>query len=294
MSTVFLNGRFLPTEEASISPLDRGFLFADGIYEVIPAYQGQLFRLDKHLDRLQHSLDAVRLPLPEELKRNQLTDAMNELIDRNGGGNLSLYLQITRGCPTQRDHGFPTEAVTPTVFMMTTPMKAPLVDQLEQAKGVSAITAEDTRWARCDIKSVSLLPNLLLRQQAVDVGAAEAILIKEGFVTEGAASNIFIVKENTLITPPLKPAILSGITRDFILELAQKHQLPFKEASVSRDDLLNADEVWASSSTKEILPIVKIDGKPVGSGEVGPTWKTVAKLYFNHKASLLGTDLPKG
>ncbi len=285
MSIVYLNGAFIAPEDAKISVMDRAFLFADGIYEVIPIYQGKLFRLTEHLRRLAYSLEHIRLASPH-------TDAQwealfNALIQQNGGGNLSLYLQITRGCAPTRDHAFPKVPVEPTIFMMVNPMPTPYSTDLNREQGIKAICLSDIRWLRCDIKSVSLLPNALLRQQALDQGVDEAILIRDDLVTEGAASNIFIVANNALYTPPRSPFILGGITRDLVIELAQAHQLTCVEKSLTQAELMAADEVWMTSSTKEIAPITQVDGKPIGNGKVGAVWRKVAGWYNAYKQTLL-------
>ena len=280
MSIVYLNGEFMPATHARISPLDRGFVFADGIYEVIPVYHGHLFRLDDHLQRLDHSLEGIRLKQP--LNHAQWEKILVELIVKNGGGDLSVYLQVTRGA-APRDHAFPANA-SPTIFAMATPLK-PLPQEILD-KGVAAITLEDIRWKYCHIKSIALLPNILLRQQALDEGAAEAILVRDGKITEGAASNVFIVSRNRLITPPKGPFLLPGITRDLVLELAQHHGIPAQEADISLKDLQDADEIWITSSTREIVPVTKLDGKPVRSGNPGPVWSRVTQLYQQYKRDL--------
>ncbi len=284
MNIVYLNGEFLPRDEAKISVMDRAFLFADGVYEVIPVYQGKLFRFNEHLKRLAYSLAEMRLQSPHT--DSQWEDLCNQLIQRNGGGNISFYLQITRGCAPVRDHAFPKTPVEPTIFMMVSPMAAPHSTDLNREQGIKAVCLADIRWLRCDIKSVSLLPNALLRQQALDQGVDEAILIRDGNVTEGAASNIFIVKDGKLITPPRSQFILGGITRDLIIELAQAHQLSCVEKNISQAELMAADEAWMTSSTKEIAPITHVDGKAIGSGKVGPMWRTVTGWYNEYKAIL--------
>lgn len=280
MATVYLNGQFMPAEQATVSVLDRGFIFGDGVYEVIPVYGGHLFRFDQHLERLQNSLDAIRLPNP--LRAEQWQDMLSQLVQRNGDGDQSLYLQITRGV-AKRDHAIPAQ-VTPTVFAMSNPLITPPAEQL--AQGVAAITMDDIRWQNCHIKAISLLANILLRQQAVDAGTAEAILIREGQATEGAASNLFIVKHNTLTTPPKGPLLLPGITRDLILELARANAIEAREATVSRADLAAADEIWLSSSTKEILPVTRLDDQPVGDGLPGPLWQRMLALFQDYKQKL--------
>ncbi|EKF75792.1 d-alanine aminotransferase [Alcanivorax hongdengensis A-11-3] len=288
MSQVYLNGAFMAPQDARISPMDRGFLFADGIYEVIPAYNGVLFRFDEHLDRLERSLREVQIINPHS--RAQWQALCEDLIARNNGGNISVYLQISRGMAEKRDHAFPDPPVVPTVFMMTSPIAVPAADSPDTARGYGAITRDDIRWARCDIKSVSLLPNSLLRQQAVAAGAAEAILLRDGFVTEGSASNVFIVQSGTIITPPRSHAILGGITRDLVVELCHQHGLPLEERELTETELRQADEIWITSSTKEVVPITTLNGHPVGQGQPGPVWKALAHHYVRHKRRLCGLD----
>jgi D-alanine transaminase len=277
----YLNGSFLPLEEASVSVMDRGFLFGDGVYEVIPVYGKRLFRLAHHLKRLQNSLDAVRIsnPLADDEWENILTG----LIERNSGSDQAIYLQVTRGVAARRDHAFP-EDTSPTVFAMSTPV-SPSAD-IASVEGTRAITLEDNRWKHCNIKAITLLPNVLLRQEAIDAGTAEAILIKDGFAIEGAASNIFIVSNGILITPPNSPALLPGITRDLILELAVNNAIPHREADIPLDALLSADEIWLTSSTREISPVIMLDDTTVGEGTPGPVWKHMISLYQDYKEAL--------
>lgn len=277
MTTVYLNGKFLAADDARISPMDRGFIFGDGIYEVIPVYNGHLFRLEEHLQRLDNSLASVSIK--NTLSHSDWRTVLEELITRNGGGNQSVYLQITRGA-APRDHAFPAN-VEPTVFIMSNPLK-PVPEEI-YIDGVSAITLDDIRWKYCHIKAIALLPNILLRQQALDAGAVEAILIRDGEVTEGAASNLFIVSNGTLITPPKGALLLPGITRDLILELAHDNGIASSEAAISPDMLNNADEIWLSSSTKEILPVTKLDGRPVGDGKPGEVWRRMIAIYQDYK-----------
>lgn len=282
MPTVYLNGSFLPAEQACVPVLDRGFIFGDGVYEVIPAYGGKLFRLEEHLQRLQNSLDAVRIPNPHD------TDAwvtlLDTLVTHNGGGEQSLYLQVTRGC-AQRDHAMPAQP-TPTVFAMCNPLKPPATEIIEN--GVAAITLDDIRWQRCHIKAISLLPNILLRQEALDQNAAEAILIRDGLATEGAASNLFAVLDGVLCTPPTGPFLLPGITRDLILELAAANDIAHCEQHISRLDLQQADEIWLTSSTREILPVTRLDNIMVADGQPGPLFKQMLALYQDYKQQLRG------
>ncbi len=281
MTTVYLNGVFLPIDQACVPVLDRGFLFGDGVYEVIPVYGGNLFRLEQHLQRLDHSLAGVRIGNP--MSRTLWRDTLDELVERNGGGDQSIYFQVTRGAAPKRDHAFPAN-VLPTVFMMSTPL-APLPADLAQ-NGIAAITLADIRWQMCDIKAITLLPNVLLRQEALDKGAAEAILLRDGLAVEGAASNLFIVKDGAIITPPKGPQLLPGITRDLILELAAAHQVPHRETVITEAELRAADEIWLTSSTREILPVTRLDGQAVSGGKPGPVWARMIGLYQDYKRTL--------
>ena len=274
---VYLNGEFLPVESAKISVLDRGFIFGDGVYEVLPVYNGHLFRLAEHLQRLENSLQAIRLANP--LSRQQWTERLTTLVAHNHGGDQSVYLQVTRG-PAKREHNFP-HSIQPTVFMMSEAIQAQ-----PPSPGVKAITYPDIRWQRCDIKAVALLANVLLRQQAVDVGAVETILIRDGYVMEGAASNVFVVIDGITMTPPKSQYILPGITRDLILEVMQANQLPYQEVAITETQLRSAAEIWVTSSVREILPITTLDEQTVSSGKPGPIWSQVWQLYQNYKQQL--------
>ena len=279
-SIVYLNGAFLPMSEARIPVLDRGFIFGDGVYEVIPVYARTPFRLDQHLRRLQYSLDGIRLPNP--YSSQEWTRLIRELVARCPHDDQSLYLQVTRGV-AKRDHAFPKDT-PPTVFMMTNALSAPPAEAV--AKGVSAITAVDNRWLRCDIKATALLPNVLMRQLAVDAGATEAILLRDGYLTEGSASNIFIVRNGVIVTPPKSNLLLPGTTYDVVLELAQQAGLRYEVRAVSEEEVRSADEIWMTSATKEVLGITMLDGKPVGAGVPGPVFKRMHALYQEFKAKL--------
>ncbi|VAW87859.1 D-alanine aminotransferase [hydrothermal vent metagenome] len=283
MGIVYLNGQLLPEEQAKIPVTDRGFLFGDGVYEVIPAYGGTLFRLDEHLNRLQDSLDGIRIRNPYSTA--QWRQRLQQLLDANPNpqADYSIYLQITRGSAPRRNHAFPQE-IHPTIFASATPIIKPLDETY--AQGVSAITLEDTRWKQCHIKAITLLPNILLRQQAVDAGAAEAILLKEGYLTEGAASNVFVVLNNEILTPPKSPELLPGITRDVVLELAQQQGLAHGEVQISEQQLREASEIWLTSSTREILAVTLLDGLPVGDGKPGPQWSRIYSDYQAFKKQL--------
>lgn len=281
--TVYLSGQFLPIAEAKISVLDRGFIFGDGVYEVIPVYSRRAFRLDEHLRRLQHSLDSIKLANPHS--NAEWTRLLNELIARNVPEDQYLYLHITRGV-AKRDHAFPSPPVAPTVFVMSNPLSTPPAALL--ASGISAITAPDNRWLRCDIKAISLLPNVLLRQMAIDAGCAETIMIRDGeFMTEGAASNIFVVKNGTLLAPPKDNLMLPGITYDVVLELAAANGISHQVRKVLASEVSNADELLLTSSTKEVLAITQLDGKPVGTGKPGAMFAKLHELYQNFKRDVM-------
>lgn len=273
----------MPIEEATVPVLDRGFIFGDGVYEVIPVYSKRAFRLKEHLKRLQASLDGIRLANPHS--ENEWTSLVNELIARNEGDDQYLYLHITRGV-AKRDHAFPQPPVKPTVFMMSSLLLHPAAELL--ATGVKAVTAVDNRWLRCNIKAISLLPNVLLRQQAVDADCAEAILIRDdSFMTEGAASNIFVVHNGHLLAPPKDNLMLPGITYDVILEIAAANQIPFQVRKIAKSEVFNADELLLTSSTKEVLPITMLDGKAVGNGKPGPMFARLYSLYQDFKREVM-------
>lgn len=278
---VFLNGEYVAAENANVSVMDRGFLFGDGVYEVIPVYHGSLFRFDGHLERLENSLNLTKI---ENLySREQWREIMLPLIDETK--DQYIYFQVTRGAAEKRDHAFP-EGVKPTVFMMCNDI-APFKDK---EKGVKAISVEDNRWSACNIKAIALLGNILLRQQAVENDCAEAILVREGYVTEGSASNVFAVIDGILITPPKNNFILAGITRDVILELAAANNIPFAEDVISLDALKTASEIWFASSTREILPVVELDNQPVANGKVGQLWHRMNDLLQAYKTNYAASE----
>lgn len=276
---IYLNGKWMPIEEACVPVLDRGFIFGDGVYEVIPAYSRKPFRLNRHLNRLQHSLDGIRLKNP--FSNEEWKQLLEQVIASNEGEDQYLYLHITRGV-AKRDHAFPLN-VAPTVFIMSNPLLPPPAELL--VSGASAITALDNRWIRCDVKAISLLPNVLLRQLAVDVQSLETILIRDGFLTEGAASNIFIVRNNILLAPPKSHLMLPGITYDVVLELAATHNIKHEVREIAESEVRTADEILLTSSTKEIMPITTLDGKPVGTGQPGKMFAQLHALYQNYKAT---------
>lgn len=281
--TVYLNGKYLPDDQALVPVLDRGFVFGDGVYEVIPVFWGRPFRVDQHLERLNNSLAAIRMTNPlTSVAWREVFDALVRF--HPPSDNLSLYLQVTRG-PAKRDHAIPTET-RPTVFAMCTPI-APLDPALLE-RGVSVITLDDIRWKFCRIKAITLLPNVLLRAEAGDAGATDALLIRDGAVTEGTASNVFIVKQGKLLTPPKSDFLLPGITRDLILEIAQQHGIPAAEKRLAESDLNRAEEIWLTSSSKEVLPVTQLNGRPVGDGKPGPVWRNMLLLYQHYKNALRG------
>jgi D-alanine transaminase len=283
---IYLNGKFMPIEEAVIPVLDRGFIFGDGVYEVIPVYSRRPFRIDGHLQRLQASLDSIRLENPHtETEWRQL---IGGIVERNKPDDQSLYLQITRGV-ARRDHAFPANAV-PTVFMMSNPLLPPTPDQI--AQGVGAITAPDNRWSRCDIKSTALLPNVLLRQLAVDAGCAEALLLRDGFLTEGSASNAFVIRDGIILAPPKSTRMLPGITYDLVLELAAGNDVAYEVRDITESELVSANEIWVSSSSREILPVTTLDGNRVGDGTPGPVFKRMHALYQGYKAQVMRAAAP--
>jgi D-alanine transaminase len=275
-NTVYLNGQYLPLCDAKISVMDRGFLFGDGIYEVIPSYLGHLFHFQEHMKRLENSLSSISLANPHD--RAQWLEILTPLLDANL--DQYIYLQVTRGVGPKRDHAFP-ENITPTVFAMS----SIIVPFADLDSGAKALSVDDSRWGLCNVKATTLLANILLRQQAVEKGCAEAILVKDGYVTEGAASNIFAVIDGILITPPKGHEILPGITRDVILELAKQNNIPCSEDIISLDALQTASEIWLTSSTREIIPVVQLDNEIIANGKPGPIWQTMNQLFQTYKQS---------
>jgi D-alanine transaminase len=278
---VYLNGEFMPLAQARIPVLDRGFIFGDGVYEVIPVYSRNPFRLPEHLARFRRSHDAIRLANP--LSDAEWTRLVNDLIARNAGDDQSVYLQVTRGV-AKRDHAFP-EGVTPTVFGMSSPLSTPSRNAIDN--GVAAITATDFRWLKCDVKSTSLLGNCLLRQLAADAGALEVVMFRDGYLTEGSSSNVFVVKDGVILGPAKDNLVLPGITYDVVVELAQRHGLRCEIGPVSEQTVRQADEIWVTSSTKEVLAVTTLDGKPVGSGKPGPVFRRMHQLYQEFKRTVM-------
>ena len=275
LEVAYLNGRYLPLGEARVSPLDRGFLFGEGIYEVIPVFAGRPLRATAHLQRLARSCAQIELP-------NPLADAagavlIDEMIQRNGGGDMAVYVQITRGADSApRNHVFP-EHCTPTVFAMcqTLDPRAPEIAR----DGVSAIVREDNRWTRCDIKATSLLANTILRTEAKRHGAVETILVRDGIVTEGAASSVIAVVGDSVITPRRSPHILPGTTQELVFELLRAAGREALEQDFDDATLRAADEVWLASSTREILPVTRLDEQAIGDGRPGPLWRQLDADY---------------
>jgi D-alanine transaminase len=278
---VFLNGTFMPLEEARVPVLDRGFIFGDGIYELIPVYSRAPFRMDEHLARLERSLAAVRIANP--YARERWRAIILELIAKQPWDDQGVYLQVTRGV-AKRDHAFP-ENVAPTVFAMANPLVNPPQALVE--KGAVAVSAVDYRWLRCDIKSVSLIGNVLLRQVSADAGAVETILFRDGLLTEASASNVFVAKNGRLLSPPKSNLILPGITYDVVVEIAQEVGIPIEFRDVREAEVRGADEVWLTSSSKEILAVVQLDGKPVGEGRPGPLFRKAYAGYQDFKRRVM-------
>ena len=274
---VYLNGQFLPLEEAKISVLDRGFIYGDGVYELVPVYHRQPFRLPHHLARLQHSLDGIRLANPHG--DDVWTTLIGELIAKAAFDNQGVYLQVTRGV-AKRDHAFPAD-VAPTVYMMSNPLATPSPEQVRT--GVAAVTAEDNRWRRCDLKTTSLVGNVLMRQLAADAGAVETVMFRDGYLTEASASNVLIVTQGKIVAPPKDNLILPGITYDAAVEFARGAGMPFEIRPVEKAEALAADEMWLTSSTKEVLAITTLDGRPFAGGAPGPVFREVHALYQRNK-----------
>jgi len=280
----YLNGSYLPLKEARVSPLDRGFLYADGVYELMPVYAGRPFRFAAHAERLTRSLGALRMEDPHT--RPEWRTILGALVERNGGGDQYVYWQVTRGAQNGRTHA-PLPDIPRTVFAFCAPL--PPVTPETLANGVACITAEDTRWARCDVKSVALLANVLLRQESIDAGAAETILLCDGELTEASASAVHVVVGRELLTPPNSRRILPGTTRSVVEEMATRAALPWRPAPVSAAQLRDADEIWISAATREVQAVTRLDGRPVGAGKPGPHWRAVYEELQRYKRELAGT-----
>ncbi len=280
----YLNGAVLPLAEARISPLDRGFLYADGVYEVMPVYGGRPFRFSAHAERLTRSLAALRMDDPHS--REQWRAILGTLIERNGGGDCYVYWQVTRGAQNGRTHA-PLPDIPRTVFAFCAPFPQPGAEVL--AHGIACITAPDTRWARCDVKSVALLANVLLRQESIDAGAAETILLRDGELTEASASAVHVLIGHEVLTPPNSRRILPGTTRNVVEEMAARAAVPWRAAPVTEAQLRAAEEIWVSAATREVQPVTRLDGRPVGTGQPGPRWRAVYEELQRYKRELAGT-----
>jgi D-alanine transaminase len=277
----YVNGEFLPIEAARVSPFDRGFLFGDGAYEVMPVYAGRPFRLAAHCARLTRSLSAIRMEDPHTAAEWRALFAA--LIEKNGGGDQCLYWQVTRGAERGRNHA-PLPKLPRTVFLFSAPLVLPTPAARE--RGVACVSAQDTRWARCDIKSTALLANVLLRELAVDAQAAETILLRDGHLTEGSSSAVHVVQGGQLRTPEHSPEILAGTTRSVIEELAARVPIVHCASRVTEEALRGAEEIWLSSAAREIVPVTTLDGAPVGSGRPGPVWRRLYDELQQYKHEL--------
>lgn len=274
MPNVYLNDRFLPLEQATVSVLDRGFLFGDGVYEVIPVYGKQLFLLDEHLLRLERSLTAIGMQNPYD--KQQWRAILTRLVADTPGADLTIYLQVTRGAGPNRDHAI-ADGLRPTLFAMASAPRSPTDEQ--RRDGVSCITADDIRWSRCDIKAITLLAAVLLRHQASEAGAQETLLLRDGQLTEGSTTNVFAVIDDTLVTPPNSHLLLPGVTRGLVLDLAQQAGFATDQRPIAAAELVQAQELWVTSSTKEVLAVVELDGQRVGDGRPGPYFITIQQHY---------------
>jgi D-alanine transaminase len=278
--TVYLNGEWLPLGEARVSVLDRGFMLGDGVYELIPVYQRRPFRLDEHLRRLQRSLVGIRLANP--MSDAQWREVIAQVVAGHEADDQSVYLQVTRGA-APRDHAFPANT-PPTVLVMSNPMSRPDPAQFEH--GVCAVSTTDIRWSRCDLKTLNLLPNVLAKQKAVEAGCIECIMFRDGVLSEGAVSNIFVVRHGVILAPVKDHRVLPGITYDLVLELAQANGLAYEVRDISETEVRSADELWLTSSSREVQAIVELDGRPVGSGQPGPAYRRMYALYQDFKVNM--------
>ena len=279
--TVFLNGEFMPMEEARVPVLDRGFIFGDGIYELVPVYSRTPFRLEGHLARMERSLSEVKITNP--YSRAEWTKIIEQMIDRQSFDDQGVYWQITRGV-AKRDHAFP-KNVRPTVFMMSNPLVNPSKEVVEN--GGKAVSAQDFRWQRCDLKTISLIGNCMLRQLSAEEGAVETILFRDGKLTEASASNAYIVKNGVIATPPKDNLILPGITLDVVFDIVKRANLPMEVREIAEAEVFGADEVWVTSSSKEIVAIVDLDGKTIGTGKPGPVFRKAWQLYQDFKSEVM-------
>jgi D-alanine transaminase len=283
LPTCYLNGDYLPWESARISPFDRAFLYGDAVYEVMPVYAGRPFRFGAHCDRLTRSLAEIRMADPHT--RDEWRDIIGTLIRRNGGGDQYVYWQVTRGAERGRNHA-PLPEIPRTVFGFCAPFPRPSAAMLED--GVACVTAQDTRWSRCDVKATALLANVLLRQLASEVDANETILLLDGELVEGSSSAVHVVVGGELRAPPHSKRILPSITRGAVEELADRLRIPHRSVAISQAELRHADEIWLTSATRELLPVTRLDDRPVGSGKPGPVWRRVREELERYKLELAG------
>jgi D-alanine transaminase len=284
LPTCFLNGAFLPLQQARISPLDRGFLFGDAVYEVVPVYGGRPFRLREHLLRLDRSLDAI--DMAPVMAHEAWAKLLLDLLSRNGAHDASLYLQVTRGAENGRNHAWP-PGLTPTLFAYCTALEPLGTTVLEH--GVAAVTAEEIRWARRDIKSTALLANVLLKKLAADTGAYETIMLENGELTEGSSTTVHVVRDGVIYTPPNGRRILPGTTREVVTELAERLGIGMRSARVSETELRSADEIWLAFATRGLLPVTTLDAKPVGRGRPGEHFARMHVAFTHYIAELAGT-----
>ncbi len=282
----YLDGEFLPLREARVSPLDRAFLYGDAVYEVMPVYAGRVFRFTEHFDRLDRSLREIQMQPVYERKR--WADVCQELVKRNGGGDMYIYVQVTRGAEFGRNHA-PLPEIARTVFCFAAPPVVPAPEKIE--RGVKAVTAADNRWARCDVKSTALLANVLLKQLAVDAGAHETIMLRDGQLKEGSSTTVHVVIGGEIRTPPRSQQILPGTTRDVVGQLAARVGIAFRACEISEAELRSADEVFIGAATFGTLAVTTLDGKPVGSGAPGPVWKRIRALFEDYKRELAGKPI---
>jgi D-alanine transaminase len=277
----YLNGEYLPLAQARVSPLDRGFLFADAVYEVMPVYGRRPFRFAAHCERLARSLHELGMEDPHS--REQWRAIMASLIERNATDDIHIYWQVTRGAEFGRNHA-PLPKLDRTVFAFCSPLTLP--DEAQLARGVSCVTALDNRWGRCDIKSTALLANILLREQAAQAGASETILLRDGQLTEGSASAVHVVLDGELVTPALSPQVLPGLTRGAVEKMAQRAGISVRSAAVSEAQLRSASEVMLSAATREVIAVTRLDGAPVGNGAPGPVWRAIHAGLQQYKQEL--------
>ncbi|MFZ0452885.1 MAG: D-amino-acid transaminase [Ignavibacteriaceae bacterium] len=274
---VYINGNFIPENDVKISPYDRGFLFADGIYEVMRTYNGRIFRMDDHLNRLSFSLKEIRI---NNFNVDSVKMIVDELISRNNiKDDFTVYIQVTRGVSFPRMHAFPPKQIEPTVYVTIYPL---ISVRNEIDNGIKAILKEDIRWTRCDIKSISLLPAILANQSAKENGASEAVFVRGGYITEGSHTNFFAVKNSIILTPPSSNLILSGITRNLIFEICDKNSFKIKEIEIEENELKNFDEFFITGTTTEVKPVIQIDDRIVKNGKPGAVTRKIQKAFYHY------------